>query len=182
MGPNPSLEAWSIVRRPTPCALSTLTQRRQAPSCALALALLLAAPCRAQGPAAPLLPGWPGIETRLNVTAEMLDTRWSSLVRTPSSAPDYSLASQSPATTWSPFRHAPDLIDLTPPVPAAGQSQVYVRPQFALGVSSESLRGLLRFAGVDATACTAPLMRMHSSFAGSTSHAKVSLSARCSID
>jgi hypothetical protein len=149
----------------------------------LLLALLLpVGPSLAAAAAAqdPTLPGWLRLETNLSVTPEILDTRWSSLVRAPSSVPDYSLASAAPEA-WSTLSHVPALIDISPTHLAAGEPQTYARPQFALGASSDSLRSWLRFAGINASACTAPLMRMHSSFAGSSSHAKVSLSARCSL-
>ena len=147
----------------------------------LLLAVLLpAGPTLAAAAEDPTLPGWLRLETSLSVTPEILDTRWSSLVRAPSSVPDYSLASAAPEA-WSALSHVPALIDISPTHLAAGEPQTYVRPQFALGASSDSLRSWLRFAGINASACTAPLMKMHSSFAGSSSHAKVSLSARCSL-
>jgi hypothetical protein len=149
---------------------------------ALLLALLQMSPRDAAAAAGdPTATGWLHLETDLSVTPEILDTRWSSLVRAPSSTPDYSLASAAPAAAWSALSHAPTLIDIAPQHLAAGEPQTYVRPQFALGASSDSLRGWLRFAGINASTCTAPLMKMHSSFAGSSSHAKVSLSARCSV-
>lgn len=160
------MEVWSIVRLPTPCAPPTFPERWRWPRSALApaLALALGAPVfAAQRSAAEVaLSGWARMETRLRLTDEMLDTRWSSLVRAPNSAPDYSLATIAASAGWDPMRHAPNLIDISPVRLAAGEPQVYVRPQFALGVSSESLRGWLRFAGVNASACTAPLMKMHS--------------------
>lgn len=183
IGQIPSKESWSIVRLPTPCAPPTVPQSRRWPRGALALALLLGMPAHAseRSPAETALPGWARMETRLSLTPEMLESRWTSLVRAPNSAPDYSLATAVANATWDPIRHAPNLIDITPTRLAAGEPQVYVRPQFALGMSSDSLRSWLQFAGVNASTCTAPLMKMHSSFAGSSSHAKVSLSARCSI-
>jgi len=150
---------------------------------ALTLVLLMSGPGHAHslGTADPTLAGWLRLETRLSVTPEILDTRWSSLVRGPCSTPDYSLSTAAASANWGPTIRAPSLIEISPPRPAAAEPQVYVRPQFALGVPSDSLRGWLRFAGLNASACTAPLMKMHSSFAGGSSHAKVSLSARCSI-
>ena len=126
------------------------------------------------------LPGWLQSETDLMVTPEIVQSRWSSLVRLPNSRPSYTLSS-APAAAWTSLAHSPVLIDLGPTRLAAAEPQVYVRPQFALGGSSESLRGWLRLAGINAASCTAPLMKMHSSFAGSSSHAKVSLSAHCSV-
>jgi hypothetical protein len=150
----------------------------------LAPLFTLLAPLAAAGatPSAdPTAPGWVRLETNLNVTAEILDTHWSSLVRAPSSLPDYSLASATQAAAWAEVSRAPTLIDMGTTRLAAGEAQTYVRPQFALGASSDSLRGWLRFAGINASTCTAPLMKMHSSFADSSSHARVSLSARCSL-
>jgi len=159
---------------------------RMARAVALALVLPLAhAPVRA----APLpawslgprpLPGWLQSETDLMVTPEIVQSRWSSLVRLPNSRPSYALSS-APAAAWTNLAYSPVLIDMGPTRLAAAEPQVYVRPQFALGGSSESLRGWLRLAGINAAACMAPVMRMHSSFAGSSNHAKVSLSAHCSV-
>jgi len=126
-------------------------------------------------------PGWLQLETDLSVNPEVLDTRWSSVVRLPSSAPDYSLASAEPLASWSTWSRVPALIEITPNRLAAAEPQVYFRPQFALGGRSESLRSWLRVAGLDATSCMAPLMKMHSSFAGASAHANVSVSARCSF-
>jgi len=151
------------------------------PALVVALVLAAAGVARAGPDPDPTRSGWLRLETSLSVTAEMLDTRWSSLVRTPSSPPDYSLASPGASVSWSPLSHTPNLIDISPARLAASEPQVYVRPQFALGISSDSLRGWLRSAGLNASTCTAPLMKMHSSFAGSNAHAKVSLSARCSL-
>lgn len=127
-------------------------------------------------------PSWLQLETDLTVSREMLDTRWSSLVRPPSSAPDYSLAAaQQQLSSWNALSKVPSLIEVSPAHVAASNPQLIVAPQFALGGSSDSLRSWLRFAGIDASHCMAPLMKMHSSFAGSTSHANVSVSARCSL-
>jgi len=66
---------------------------------ALLLVLLLPlAPGTATASAGdPTTPGWVRLETRLSVTPEILDTRWSSVVRAPSSLPDYSLSSAAPS-------------------------------------------------------------------------------------
>ncbi len=127
-------------------------------------------------------PGWLQLETSLTVTPEVLETRWTSLVRLPNSRPDYSLAATAPPPAWNNVPAVAHFVELSANRPS-GQAaqQVFLRPQFALGNSSDALRGWLRLAGIDATACTAPLMKMRSTFAGSSSRANVSLSARCSV-
>ena len=86
-----------------------------------------------------------------------------------------------PVTSWISLSRNPLQIDLGPAHLAAAEPQTYARPQFALGGPSDSLRRWLRQAGIDAGTCVAPLMKMHSSFAGSSARANVSLSARCSL-
>ena len=126
-------------------------------------------------------PSWLQLESGLSVDRETLDTRWSSVVRIPSSPPDYSLTSELPRASWNSLNRVPTMIEVAPTHIGASDPQVYLRPQIVLGGSSESLTSLLRDAGINASGCMAPLMRMHSSFAGSTSRASVSVSARCSI-
>jgi hypothetical protein len=121
------------------------------------------------------------LDTDLSFSRESLDTHWSSVVRAPASTPDYSLAAALPPAEWNRMGQVSSLIEYTPPRMSAANPQVIVRPQFALGGSSDSLRSWLRFAGIEASHCMAPVMKMHSSFAGSTSQANVSVSARCSL-
>jgi|GEM_PF-4117478 len=124
---------------------------------------------------------WLLVDTDLRVNGEMINTRWSSLVRQPMSAPDYSLASVARTSYWRVGGLLPVQLDTDPGHLAAADPLGYVRPQFALGGPSDSLRSWLRVAGISATGCTAPLMKMHSTFAGGNSHANVSVSARCSF-
>jgi len=149
----------------------------------LALALLLGgANALAEGGlSVATAPGWLQLETGLHVSREALDTRWSSVVRRPASAPDYSLANVERVLPWSSLSKVPVILETSPSHLAASEPQTVYRPQFALGGASESLRSWLRVAGIDASHCLAPLMKMHSSFAGSSQHANVSVSARCSI-
>ncbi len=153
-------------------------------ACAVLGALCAIGGAMAGPPAAQLastLPGWLQLETGLTVTPEVLQARWTALVRVPAARADYSLAAPAAAPAWGNSIGATRFFELGS-VRAGGTDQpAYVRPHFALGESSEALRGWLRLAGIDATACTAPLMKMHSAFAGSTSRANVSLSARCSL-
>ena len=127
-------------------------------------------------------PGWLQLETSLSVTPEILETRWTSLVRLPNARPDYALAAATPPPAWANAPAIGHFVEMSPSRASARDLQpVYVRPQFVLGNSSDALRGWLRRAGIDATTCTAPLMKMHSAFAGSSTRANVSLSARCSV-
>jgi len=124
---------------------------------------------------------WLQLETGLSVSRETLDTRWSSVARAPSLAPDYSVGSARPWAAWGGIGNVPALIEISPAHLAAMDPRAFVRPQLALGGSSDSLRSWLQFVGINAGHCMAPLMKMHSSFADSTSHASISVSARCSI-
>ncbi len=156
--------------------------------CGAALIACAASAAVAAPPGAPVpalddsRPGWLQLETSLSVTPEILEARWTSLVRLPSAPPDYALAAATPPPAWA---NAPAFGRFVEMSPTGGSTRnlqaVYVRPQFVLGNSSDALRGWLRLAGIDATTCTAPLMRMHSAFAGSATRANVSLSARCSV-
>jgi len=125
-------------------------------------------------------PGWTAWDSGLQVSREALDTRWSSVVRLPASRPDYSLGDLRPMRAWGAGGMGTSFIDI-PQHFAGAEAPVYVRPQFALGGTSDSLRLLMRGAGFDATKCVAPLMKMKSGFAGSSTHANVSFSARCSL-
>jgi hypothetical protein len=126
-------------------------------------------------------PSWLELDTRLSVSHDALQPHGSSVVRPPDAHGDYSLASAHDLASWRGLTRVPTLIDVVPLPLAASEPQAYYRPQFALGESSESLRSWLRVAGLNASSCMAPLMRMHSSFAGSNAHAKVSISARCRV-
>ena len=109
----------------------------------------------------------------------MLEPRWTSVVRRAPSTPDAAQDAR-PAGSSSPFGHAPALFDIAPTNWSADSSRTYVRPQFALGTSSDTLRSLLQFVGVNARHCVMPLMKMHSNVAGGSSKAKASISASCS--
>lgn len=125
---------------------------------------------------------WVQLETDLSVDREVIDTRWNSVVRAPASAPDYSLARGASLVGWSELNKVPSYIEIYPTRLSASDSQISLRPQLVLGGgSSESLRSWLRVAGFDVTNCIAPVMRMHSSFADSNTHANVSVSARCNF-
>ena len=124
-------------------------------------------------------PSWLQLETDLTVDREVIDTRWSSVVRPPSSHPDYSLAGEQSPVAWNTLNKVPSFIEVAPTHLVASDPQVYFRPQLVLGGgSSESLRSWLRVAGFDVTNCIGPLMKMHSGFADSSTHANVSVSAR----
>lgn len=135
----------------------------------------------AANPAA-LVPSWVQLDTDLSVDREVINTRWSSVVRAPGSAPDYSLAGGGPSLGWGTLNKMPSYIEVYPSRISASDPQISLRPQLVLGGgSSESLRSWLRVAGFNVTSCVAPVMRMHSSFADSNTHANVSVSARCSF-
>jgi hypothetical protein len=125
---------------------------------------------------------WLHLDTGLDVTREALDTHWSSIVRQPDDRPDYSLSSpEGAAAVWSRYARSPAVIDFVPTHMLASDPQRDYRPQFALGGSSTSLNALLRGAGIDASGCLAPLMRMHSTISGNGPRTNVSVSARCNI-
>jgi len=149
----------------------------------LALLLCLGAGAARAAEAAPnaAVPSWLQLETDLSVDREVIDTRWSSVVRAPSSAPDYSLAGGRALAVWVGLDQIPAFVELSP-AHMGNDSQVTYRPQLVLGGgASESLRSWLGVVGINATSCTAPLMRMHSGFADSSVHANISVSARCSF-
>jgi len=150
----------------------------------MALILCLGASVCREADAHPVAPmaSWPQLETDLNVDREMIDTRWSSVVRPPSSAPDFSLAGDGSSAAWNGLNKLPAFVELSPTRIVGSDPQVNFRPQLVLGGgSSESLRSWLRVAGFNVSTCTAPLMRMHSGFADSNTHANVSVTARCSF-
>ncbi|SPE30535.1 exported hypothetical protein [Burkholderiales bacterium] len=159
------------------------SRRRLRRQWALALLLLLGSGkgLPADGGPAAMAPDWLQLETGLRVSREALDSHWSSVVRRPASRPDYSLANTEPMLPWSSLSKVPVILETSPSHVAASEPQTVYRPQLSLGGASESLRSWLRVAGIDASHCLAPLMKLHSSFAGSSQHANVSVSARCSI-
>jgi len=131
--------------------------------------------------AAPTGTNWIWWDTGLSASAETLDSRWTSVVQRPAAQGNYALAPAGLGMAWGAPGPVTGFIDVSPAHVAASVPQATVRPQFALGSSSDALRTFLRGAGFDATHCFGPMMKMHSSFAGSSSHANVSLSARCSL-
>ncbi|HXW65964.1 MAG TPA: hypothetical protein VEK74_12835, partial [Burkholderiaceae bacterium] len=103
------------------------------------------------------MPSWVQLETDLSVDREVIDTRWSAVVRTPASAPDYSLASEASSFSWSKLNKVPSYIEVYPTRLSASDPQISLRPQLVLGGgSSESLRSWLRVAGFNVTSCIAP--------------------------
>jgi len=192
--------AWApALRQPPSLALRWLAQR--APRCRprrllpLLCLLMWLEPARAAPPDAPGTPlaafslpsisasdYWLHLDTGLAIDRDALDAHWSSLVRQPDDRPDDSLAgSDLTALHWNRTGRSPAVIDFVPTHMLASDPQRDYRPQFALANSSSSLNALLRRAGIDAAGCLAPLMRMHSTIAGSGPRTNVSLSARCSI-
>ena len=128
------------------------------------------------------MPSWVQLDTDLSVDPEVINSRWSSVVRTPASTPDYSLASESSMLTWHILYKVPVFIEVYPTRLSASDPQVSLRPQLVLGGgSSESLRSWLRVAGFNVTKCSSPVMRMHSGFADGNTHANISVSARCNF-
>ncbi len=125
---------------------------------------------------------WVELDSHLSVDREVIDTRWSSVVRLPASAPDYRLASEVSSFSWDGLKKVPNMLEVFPTRVSASDPQIVIRPQLVLGGgSAESLRSWLRVAGINVTSCIAPVMRMHSSFADSNTHANVSVSARCNF-
>lgn len=124
---------------------------------------------------------WLRLDSDLRVTSETLEDPWPGPARSFERRPDYSLAPDPSASSWGGVSHASGLIELNPTHLLASDPQRDYRPQFSLGSSSDSLRSLLRVAGIEASGCVAPLMRMHSTVVGAGPHTNVSVSARCSI-
>lgn len=147
--------------------------------CALCCGLAIYA-ARAQAQSVPDLPSWVQLDAALPVNRDTLDSRWNSVVHTPDALPDYALATPQGHAAWAIAGRAAGFVDLSPTL-GSSQGQAYIRPQFALGGESNTLRSWMRLAGIDAAACIAPLMRMHSGVAGGNTRANVSVSARCTI-
>lgn len=152
--------------------------RLLAASCLFAW-LAAAVPAHAGG--AQSQPSWVQLDSDLSVSRETFDNGGDSVVRRPFQAPDYSLATAPSRREWSLLPAHGSWVEVAPMRASNNSAAAYVRPQFTLGTSSDSLRGLLRGAGINASSCMAPMMKMHSSFAGSSSQANVSVSARCSL-
>lgn len=161
---------------------SGATRAGAARSCCRLLACLglftLARVACAQGDGTP---GWTSWDTSLHVSREALDSRWNTVVHLPDARADYSLGSAQPMRVWGSPGSVAGFIEIAPPHFSANDPRGFVRPQFALGGTSDSLRLLLRDAGFDAAHCLAPVMKMRSGFAGGSTPATVSLSARCSL-
>jgi hypothetical protein len=124
---------------------------------------------------------WLRLDTGLQVSRESLDTRWHSLVSAPGAESDYSLSSPEAADRWNRMTRGLASIEFEPTHLLASDPQRDYRPHFELGSSSDSLRTWLRGAGLNASTCMAPLMRMHSTVAGTGPRTNVSVSARCSF-
>jgi hypothetical protein len=124
---------------------------------------------------------WIRLDTNLDVSSATLEEPWSGTTRALERTPDYSLAGSASENLWGHPVRVPGVVEFDPTRLLASDPQREYRPQFSLGSSSDSLRSWLRFAGIEALGCVAPLMRMHSTVAGSGPHTNVSVSARCSF-
>jgi hypothetical protein len=148
----------------------------------LMAACLLAAPHVARGADDGATPSWVHLETGLSVGRDVLDARREALVQIPHMQFNYFLTDGTHLTpSWATDYAGISMLETSRVVVPGSDARTYVRPQFALGTSSLALRSWLRSAGIDAAKCTAPLMNLHSAFAGSNTHADVSISARCSV-
>ncbi len=146
-------------------------------------ACLLAAAPGARGADDGVTPSWVHLETGLSVGRDVLDARRESLVRIPHMQFDYFLTDGTHLVpSWATAYGGVPMMETSRVAVPGADPRIYVRPQFALGTSSLALRSWLRSAGIDAAKCTAPLMNLHSAFAGTNTHADVSISARCSLN
>jgi hypothetical protein len=127
------------------------------------------------------MPSWLEMDSGLSARRDMLESRWSSVVRLPSWALDTSPVGRSSSPVIA-LDHLSALIDVTPPTLAADNPAAYVRSQFALATSSDTLRSVLRFVGINARHCVVPFMRMHSTLPGGDARARASILAKCSTD
>jgi len=132
-------------------------------------------------PIAPV-PSWLQLDTGLRFDRETIDSRWVSVVRPAPLAPShYSLAAGASPQGWDSGNFGSH-IEIAPEHLSASEPQIVFRPQLVLGGgSSESLASWLRIAGINVAHCAGPVMKMHSGFADSSTHANVSVSARCSV-
>jgi len=141
-----------------------------------------ASPAFAQMPPQSPAPGWLEFDTTLSVTRAALDAGPDSLVHRPGDANAYALVGAHPRVTLNWSRSGSMQVEL-PGRSAFTQDNAYRRPQFALVENSDTLKQWLRGTGlVDIRRCQAPVMRMKSTFADSSSRADVSVSARCSFN
>jgi hypothetical protein len=124
---------------------------------------------------------WVRADTGLAVSRESLDSHWHSLVQQPDARSEYTLSTPDVLERWGRLTHSPASIELYPSHLLAFDPERTVRPHLELGSSSDSLRSWLRDAGLNASTCIAPLMKMHSTIAGSGPRTNVSVSARCSF-
>jgi hypothetical protein len=124
---------------------------------------------------------WLHLDTDLNVPSRSLDTPWHAIVQPPDRPIDYTLSSAEAPETWGHLGGTPGILELDPEHLLHTDPQRDYRPQLALGGSSESLRSWLREAGINASSCLAPLMRMHSTISGTGPRTNVSISARCNF-
>jgi hypothetical protein len=124
---------------------------------------------------------WLSVDSDLPVSRDSLDSRWPSVVHQPDSRPDYSLSGNSGPSAWGGEGRGSGWVELNPTHLLSYDPQRDYRPQFSLGGASPGLRTFLRSAGLDASTCMAPVMRMHSTMSGVGPHTNVSVSARCSF-
>lgn len=195
---RPRGPAGSAVRIPWPCLLllfvalsSAAADSKPAPKSRGSTQARPAAATLVHGPLASFsLPSidsadyWLRLDTGLSVPRESLDAHWRSVVRSADSRAESPTANPEVSRIWSGLAGAPDLprmFELDSTHLLASDPQRDLRPHFVLGNSSDSLRTWLRGAGLDASRCVAPLMKMHSTIDGTGPHTNVSVSARCSF-
>lgn len=124
---------------------------------------------------------WLHLDTGLPVSRDSLETHWRATVRPPDPKSVYSLSSTEAVDPWYHLAHSPASIELNPTHLLPYDPQRDYHPHLELGSSSDSLRSFLRDAGLNASTCIAPVMRMHSTVAGTGPRTNVSVSARCSF-
>ena len=150
--------------------------------CVLPAWAAAAPPPFADSPSESSAPGWLQFDTTLSVNRAALDAAPESLVHRPGDPNAYSLAGAHPRVTLNWSRSGSMQLEL-PGRSSFTQDNAFRRPQFALVENSDTLKEWLRGTGlVDIRRCQAPVMRMKSTFADSSSRADVSVSARCSFN
>jgi len=124
---------------------------------------------------------WLRLDTGLHVSRGVLEEGWHGTAQPAGRGSDFALPSPA-AARWSLAPPTgPTLLDRPATQLFSADPQHPLRPQIVLGSASDSLRSFLREAGLGASTCMAPLMKMHSTIDGSGPRTSVSVSAKCNF-